>query len=428
MLVFLAVFMFLVPKTAENFTKASLKKLAYLLVPLSALGFFMVRNYLSFGSAIIYGNFVTNTMSFSGQLDALWFLRFDLLFSVTGLGSIYLVLVASALICIAAKVWGRKSLVAAVLGVWIVLLVMDWAYFYNFQYTISEVRRLLILCPFMATAVAFGFSCIYDRLTRKKPSETEAFIFAFITAFVFLCSIVVFQLQFMNLSGTYLTYVGVPEVSELLTPTALAAGLIVCGCVFGVVYLRSKLHVDVSGLKLGHLLSSRRRKRLVSAAAIVGVAVVCFIPLNLGQMVLDVNDSGWDIVEYQSRTEVAYFVDYLPEVIDYYSHNLDGSYVTVTYGRQPTALMYFIDYKVVDLRQGVGKYDFLCSNDTETLLSGLSVSDVKYFLVPLSKATWYDAYLENKDRFLLFGLIEEGQHFESVKNFTCYELYQFVEP
>ena len=145
-------------------------------------------------------------------------------------------------------------------------------------------------------------------------------------------------------------------------------------------------------------------------------------------MVLDVNGSGWDIVENQNRTEVAYFVDYLPEIIDYYSSYLDGSYVTVTYGRQPTALMYFIDYKVVDLRQGVGKYDFLRSNDTDTLLFGLSGSDVKYFLVPLSKATWYDAYLENKDRFLLFGLIDEGRYFESVKNFTCYELYRFVEP
>ena len=428
MLVFLAVFMFLAPKNVEAFNRGSLKKLVYLLSPLSALAFFMVRNYLYFGSAVIYGNFVTNTMSFSGQLDALWFLRFDLLFTVTGLGSIYLVLIVVALACVAVKFWGRNSIIAAVLGVWLVLLVLDWAYFYNFQYTISEIRRLLLLCPFIATAVAYGFSCMYDRLTRKKPSETEGFLFAFITAFVFLCCIVVFQLQFMNLSGTYLTYVGVPEVSELLTPTALAAGLLVCGCIFGVVYLRSKVRVESSGLKLSHLLSSKRRKRLVSAAALVGVAVVCFIPLNVGQMVLDVNGSGWDIVEYQNRTEVAYFVDYLPEIIDYYSHNLDGSYVTVTYGRQPTALMYFIDYKVVDLRQGVGKYDFLRSNDTDTLFFGLSGSDVKYFLVPLSKATWYDAYLENKDRFLLFGLIDEGRYFESVKNFTCYELYRFVEP
>ncbi len=429
--VLLASILLLASNGARSLNRVSGKKIFYFLVPVSAVLFYVVRNWLVFGLLTLYSSYSFYGLGLSAQPSVFEFLRFDLLLDSTGLGNIYLILVVLGLAFVAKIIASKKNVVVAALGVWIVLLLMDWSFFYNFNYTIAEIRRLLILAPFVSVMAAVGFSFLYNRLSRRSTQRNSVFFFGWLFCVLVLVCESVFQLAFVRLAGPsgYLSYIVFQPFQELFTLPAFLAALIISACVAGLVFVVSKFSrvrgLRISGRAVGF---SRRRRILFSGVALVAIVVVALVPLNVIQLIADVNSSQWDSGKYAETALAPSWWDYMPEVISYYNSSLRDNYTTVSFGVETTAIAYFLGCSVVNIDYGVYGYSFLRSNSTEELLSSLYASDFRYFLVPNQNAASYSGYVTVSSQMLLFQLISNKDYFVLLKDFRCYSLYELKLP
>jgi hypothetical protein len=311
---------------------------------------------------------------------------------------------------------------------------MDWSFFYNFNYFGSEIRRLYLLTPLISIIIAVGFFYLFNRFSKQYAKKDFGFFFAWLFCFLVLICVSLFQLKFVKLAGTYLSYILIPMADELFTlPTFLASLLIPLLVVF-LVYLVNKV-AGFGKLSInGKLVTfSHRRRVLVSVAALVVIVSVSLVPLNVVQLFGDANSSHWDSGEYAKKALVPAWENYMSEVIDYYNSSLPDNYVTVSFGWETDALVYFANRSVINIGEGVGGYSFLVSNDTEGLLNSLYQSNIRYFLIPNENAVYsatatYSQYMVVSSRILLFRLIPDRDYFFSVKNFTCFSLYKLAVP
>ena len=431
LLVLLASILLLASKGIRSLNRVSGKKIFYFLVPLSAVLFYVLRNWLVFGLLTLFSGFSFYGVGLSAQPSVFEFLRFDLLFDSTGLGNIYLILVVLGLAFVAKIIASKKNAAVAALGVWIVLLLMDWSFFYNFNFAIAEIRRLLILAPFISIMAAVGFSFLYNRLYRQSPRRNSVFFFGWLFSVLVLVCESVFLLAFVRLAGAsgYLSYIVFPVSQELFTlPTFLASLLIPVG-VAGLVFVGSKFArvraLRISGRAVGF---SRRRRNLLSGIALVAFVIVALVPLNVVQLIADVNSSQWDSGKYAEKALSPSWWDFMPEVISYYNSSLKDNYTTVSFGVETTAIAYFLDRSVVNIDNGVYGYSFLRSNSTEDLLSSLYASNIRYFLIPNGNAMSYSGYVTFSSKMLLFQLISDRDYFVLLEDFPSYSLYKLKLP
>jgi hypothetical protein len=438
LLVLLASVMFFVPNGDRSFSRDSVKKIFYFLVPSAVVLSFVLRNWFFLGTPTMYEGFSVYTYGLSAQPSIFQFLRFDLLFDSTGLGNIYLIFVVLGLAYLVKMIVSRKNLVIAALGVWIVLLLMDWSFFFNFNFTIGEFRRLLILAPFISLIVAVGFSFFFSRLSKQNASRNSVFFFGWSFCLIVLICESTFQLAFVRLGGDYLSYIVfqmsgnrfislVPQ--DLFTLPTFVVSLLIPLIIAVLIFLGGKI-VRIRELRRLYRLFtfSHRRRVLFSAVALIAIVSVPLVSLNVLQLISDVNSSQWDSGKYAEKALVPSWWDFMPEIIDYYNSSLRDNYTTVSYGIETTAIAYFLDRSVVNIDQGVYGYSFLKSNNTEELLGSLYASNIRYFLIPNENAASYPQYVAVSSNFLLFNLIPDRDYFFSLKNFTCYSLYKLVLP
>jgi hypothetical protein len=438
LLVLLASVMFFVPNGDRSFSRDSVKKIFYFLVPSAVVLSFVLRNWFFLGTPTMYEGFSVYTYGLSAQPSIFQFLRFDLLFDSTGLGNIYLIFVVLGLAYLVKMIVSRKNLVIAALGVWIVLLLMDWSFFFNFNFTIGEFRRLLILAPFISLIVAVGFSFFFSRLSKQNASRNSVFFFGWLFCLIVLICESTFQLAFVRLGGDYLSYIVfqmsgnrfislVPQ--DLFTLPTFVVSLLIPLIIAVLIFLGGKI-VRIRELRRLYRLFtfSHRRRVLFSAVALIAIVSVPLVSLNVLQLISDVNSSQWDSGKYAEKALVPSWWDFMPEIIDYYNSSLRDNYTTVSYGIETTAIAYFLDRSVVNIDQGVYGYSFLKSNNTEELLGSLYASNIRYFLIPNENAASYPQYVAVSSNFLLFNLIPDRDYFFSLKNFTCYSLYKLVLP
>ena len=438
LLVLLASVMFFVPNGGRSFSRDSVKKIFYFLVPSAVVLFFVLRNWFFLGTPTMYEGFSVYTYGLSAQPSIFQFLRFDLLFDSTGLGNIYLIFVVLGLAYLVKMIVSRKNLVIAALGVWIVLLLMDWSFFFNFNFTIGEFRRLLILAPFISLIVAVGFSFFFSRLSKQNASRNSVFFFGWLFCLIVLICESTFQLAFVRLGGDYLSYIVFqmsgnrftsPVPQDLFTLPTFVASLLIPLIIAVLIFLGGKI-VRIRELRRLYRLFtfSHRRRVLFSAVALIAIVSVPLVSLNVLQLISDVNSSQWDSGKYAEKALVPSWWDYMPEIISYYNSSLPDNYTTVSYGIETTAIAYFLDRSVVNIDQGVYGYSFLKSNNTEELLGSLYASNIRYFLVPNENAIPYPQYVAVSSNFLLFNLISDRDYFFVLKDFTCYSLYKLVLP
>jgi hypothetical protein len=441
LLILLASIMFYVSNSNRSLNRDSLTKVFYFLIPSSVVLFFVLRNWLLFGTPTWLAGYITNTMGLTGQPSLFQFLRFDLLFDTTGLGNIYLILVILGFAYIVKTIVSKKNLAMATLGIWIILLLMNWSFFYNFQFTIAEIRRLLYVAPFVSIIAAIGFSFLYNHLSKRNTEKNFTFFFAWLFCFLVLICTSIFQLAFVRLAGTYLSYIvfpmsgglsPLPMSEDLFTLPTFLVSLLIPLIIVLLVYLGNKTGF-FSKLSKPYKLSvfSRRRKisaRALSSVALIAIILVSLVPLNVLQMIANANDSHWDSGEYAKKALVPSWWDFMPEIIDYYNSSLPDNYATVSYGLETTAIAYFLDRSVVNIDQGVYGYSFLKSNNTEELLGSLYASNIRYFLIPNENAASYPQYMAVSSRLLLFRLISDRDYFFLLKDFPCYSLYKLVLP
>ncbi len=426
LLVLLALILFFVPSGADSLNRQSLKKIAGFVAPSLVVLFFILRNWFVFGTPTLMSSFSVYPYGLE-QPSLLTFLRFDLLFDSTALGNVFLVLAAFGLVFVVKALVSRKNLLVAALGVWLILLLMDWSFFYNFNFTIGEIRRLLLLAPLVSLIAAIGFSYFARRLFKREVKDSFVFFFAWLFCLLALVCMSVFQLDFaqLRLTGNYVSYIVFQQSAELFTSSTFIASLLIPLAIALFVVLGNRLLLFKT---LGRVKFNRRARIIFSSIALVAVICVSAIPLNIGQMVANINDSGWNSDIYAARALPASWMDYMQEVIDYYNSSLHDSYVTVSFGANTKAITYFLGRIIVNLDSGVGGYSFLRSNSTEELLNSLYASDIRYFLVPNQNSVSYIQYVNSSSKILLFRLLTNEKHFVSQKNFTSYSLYNLVLP
>jgi hypothetical protein len=435
LLVLLASILFYVSNGGRSLGRDALKKMFYFLVPCSVVLLFVLRNWFVFGTPTVYRGFITNTIGLGEQPSLFQFLRFDLLFDSTGLGNIYLILVVLGVAFVVKTIVSKKNLAVAALGIWIVLLLMDWSFFYNFQISIGEIRRLLILTPFVSIIAAVGFSVLFNRLSKQNTRKFAGF-FAWLFCFLVLVYVSIFQLSF-RVSGNYLSYIVFPmsgtsflsQVPEdLFTLPTFLLSLLIPLVVALLVLLGNKI-ARIRVRNLGKSFTfSHRRKVLFSAVALIVFVSVSLVPLNVLQMIANVNNSHWDSDEYAIHAVDLSWWDFMPEIIDYYNSSVLDNYTTVSYGDSTATIAYFLDRSVVNINYGVYGYSFLVSNSSEELFNSLYASDIRYFLIPNKNAISYPQFVNVSSRILLFRLIPDGDYFFLLKDFTCYSLYEIVLP
>jgi hypothetical protein len=424
LLVLLGLVLFFVPNGAGSLKKESLM-IGGFLVPFFAVLFFVLRNWLVFGTPTLMAGFSIYPYEL-GQPGLLAFLRFDLLFDTTALGNVLLVLVVLGLVFAAKSLATKKNLLVAALCIWLVLLLMDWSFFYNFNIAIGEIRRLLLLAPLVSLIAAVGFSYFIRRLFRQETKDSFVFFFGWLFCLLAWICMVVFQLNFatLRLTNNYVSYVVFQRSAELFSLPTFLASLLIPLAIALLIVIGNRLSVFKT---LGRVKLSRRGRVFASSAVLIVVVCVSAVPLNLGQMLVNVNDSGWDSQVYAARALPASWMDYLGEVITYYNSSLHDNYVTVSYGANTKAITYFLDRIVVNLDSGNSGYTFLKSNNTQELLNLLSQFDIRYFLIPKESSTYYEAYVTAKPKFLLLQLLSDENYFVLVKEFTGFSLFTILD-
>lgn len=443
LLILLSLVLFQVSNSNQSLNRNSIKKIFCLLTPTLVAVFFVLRNWFLFGAPTIVWNIIvpTNwmraadlvTSAGSSILPSFFsFSRFDLLFDSAGLGNLYLIIMVVGFAYIVKMLASRKNLTMAAIAIWLIVVLMDWSFFFNFNFSGNEIRRFLNIAPLISITIAIGFSVFYNRISKQKTKESLSFFFAWLFCILVLIAVSIFQLKFVKLTGNYLSYIIIPKYNELFTLPTLLLSLLIPSVLIVLIYLGNKIAVSkrLSNL-VKFFMFSRRRKILFSSIILVVIVTASSVPLNVFQTIADVNSSQWDSREYSNKTAVPYWEDYMPEIINYYNSSISNNYTTVSFGYPTMSITYFLNRSVIDISQTIGAYFILpvveCNN-TEELLSLLYKSNIRYFLIPNEHGDFYNQYNASSSRILLLKLIHDPNYFVLIKNFTCYSLYSLLLP
>jgi hypothetical protein len=424
LLAVLAFVMAYIPTNHESINRDVLKKLAYFIVPIAIVVFFVLRNWLFFNSPTIYSNLVVYSLGVNPSQGPLQFLRFDLLFELTGLGNIYLFTTVFGFAFLLIMLIKRKKAEVAIIPIALILLLMDWSFFYNLNFDIAEIRRLLIFTPFISIASACGFSYLLKHFPIKQKNVVE---FApFVLCFLALCFISIYQLEFVRLSDNYLSYITLKSSGDLLTFPMITASLLVI-TLTGIAILFSNKIASTKVIGALHFNKlSHQQKIAISSALLILFTLISLIPLNAYGVIENASKSNWSSDEYAKNALLPSWFGFTPEIIDYYKR-IPDNYITVSYGIETTAIAYFSNHKVVNIDQGFYGYEFITTNDAKTLVDSLFEHNIRYVLVPNKNAQDYAEFVNASAKVQLFRLAQSTDYFSSVKNFTCYSLYELNE-
>ncbi len=433
LLALLAVIVLFVSKRNDTLNRNSFKKVVLFFIPSLLALFFIIRNWLVLGTSTIYSGFIVNPINIEGPPSLYQFLRFDLLFDSTGLGNIYLLFVILGSAFLVATIVKRKDWGIASLGICIILLLNDWSFFYNFNFTIAEIRRMLILAPFISIVIAVGFCFLFSCLSKQAENRNSVFLYGWILCAAVLIGEVIFQLDFVRLSSSFLSYIVfqvsgnrfiAPVSQDLFTLQSFVISLLIPSILAAAIFLGERF-ADLWKTRKYKLVGfSHKKKAVISALALAAIILLPLFSLNVPQLVSDINSVQWDSDKYAEKALVASWWDYMPEIINYYNSSIKDNYATVSYGVETTAIAYFLDRHVINLDYGVYGYSFLRSNSTEELLGSLYESKIRYFLIPNKNATSYPNYVKASSKLLLLSLFSNMDYFVLVKEFPCYSLYK----